>query len=140
MHQNEEMENLKAKSTVATTLPTKDLRSNSWELVWKLLFFHSFFLGVNITRCPHTWKMGLIPVWSSACLWPQSASNGFRTLVIEASGNSPVGGSSLPTAPRLVVIIFLLKIKKDDLNKPDQIKYSVNKIHRWHMKMPKWEY
>ncbi|KAH0981169.1 hypothetical protein GBA52_008346 [Prunus armeniaca] len=68
-----------------------------------IYFFFSFFL-VNTMRCPYTQRVGFISARGSACPWPQSASNGFRTPVIEAPGSSQAGDGSLPTAPHLVVI------------------------------------
>lgn len=48
---------------------------------------------VNTMRCPHIWRVRLISVRYSTCLWWQNASNRFRTLITEAWGSSPTGGS-----------------------------------------------
>lgn len=58
-----------------------------------------FFFLVNTTRCLHIRRVRLIFVRGLACLWPQSAFNGFHIPAIETPCSSSIGDDSLLTAP-----------------------------------------
>lgn len=82
---------------------TNNKAADNNDFLIKLFCYFSF---VNITRCPHTQKMGLIPTQNLACFLPQNTSNGFRIPIIEALDSSPIRGGILPTTPHLVVKLF----------------------------------